>query len=173
MSTSRVESIARRIPAWSMRSGVVTQAGLGILTSLVFACIIGYLATPYMAVATLSYGLLMVGLLMRRQRTAHVALMSTAIAGDLGLVLLLELQRDAINTAVSFSLSPLQQAHIGVSTIATVLYIPTLYFGILRSRGALDGRGRARHLTFGLLAFLFRTLGFIFMFSLLGHHLHS
>ena len=110
---------------------------------------------------------------MRRERTAHVTLMSLGIAGDLGLVLLLEFQRDAINTAVSFSLSPLQQAHIGVSTIATVLYIPTLYFGILRSRGALDGRGRARHLTFGLLAFLFRTLGFIFMFSLLGRHLHS
>ncbi len=87
--------------------------------------------------------------------------MNFGIAIDLLLVLVLQIQRNAVHTALEFSLSPLQQAHVVASTIATVLYFPTLYLGWTR-------RSRVWHLRVGVLAFLFRTFGFILMFSLLS-----
>ena len=165
MSWSTAEKYARALPTIPRMASTVATARSGIL---LVCLVVGYLGTPHMAFATCSYGLLILGLLLRQHPKAHATLMSLGIVGDLGLVLLLEVQRGAINTAVSFTLSPLQQAHIGMSTLATVLYFPTLYLGIQRLRGLGDRTTRSRHLTFGLLALVFRTLGFIFMFSLLG-----
>jgi len=88
---------------------------------------------------------------------------------DISLVLKLQIQRHAIQTAAAFSLSPLQQAHIGVSTLALILYFPTFYFGFkrLHQKGTSPLLDRKRHILFAVSAFIFRTLGFLFMFSML------
>ena len=123
--------------------------------------------TPHMLWASGTYYLMLGGLLFRCTRGLHICLMSIAMLADLSLVLLLQFQRNAIETAVSFTLSPLQQAHVGASTIALLLYFPTLYYGIRRARSRdFSLEERQRHLRYGLTAFFFRTLGFLLMFSL-------
>lgn len=126
--------------------------------------------TPYMLAATFAYLLMVGGLYYRKQRQAHPKWMMAAIFLDLGIVLTLELQRHAIETALSFSLTPLQQAHIGFSSVATVLYFPVLFSGIACDRGWFKEIKNKRqwHLKLGLTAFVFRTIGFLLMFSLLG-----
>lgn len=131
------------------------------------AAIVGVVATPYMAAATVAYGLMNVGLVNRRTPKIHARLMGSAIAIDLGIVLTLEVQRHAINTAIGFTLSPLQQAHIGMSSLATLLYFPVAILGWRRLHGRLSDNGRRWHLRLGLLAYIFRTLGFVLMFALL------
>ncbi len=124
--------------------------------------------TIYMAVATVAYLLMVSGLIWRQRRGLHVALMSMAMFTDLSLVLLLEWQRSAIDQALSFAMSPLQQAHIGFSTLALLGYFPTLILGVLLYRN--PGRRphlRPWHLRLGVASFAFRSLGFLFMFSLL------
>lgn len=124
-------------------------------------------ATPYMGFATLAYGLMNIGLMNRRRSSIHVSYMISAIALDLALVLTLELQRDAIKTAISFSLTPLQQAHILISSMATVLYIPIIILGYRLYCGRLNGLGRLWHRRLGIAGYVFRSLGFFLMFSLL------
>jgi hypothetical protein len=123
--------------------------------------------TPYMAVATLAYALMTVGLLNRKNKQRHVRLMAIAITLDVLIVLILELQKDAVQTALDFSLAPLQQLHVGTSSIAVLLYIPVVYLGFKRFRGLGDLNTRLWHIRLGIGAFIFRTLGFILMFSLL------
>lgn len=128
------------------------------------------LTTPYMALASFAYGLLCWGLVYRRQREKHTLFMNLGIALDLSLVLLLELQRGAIATAVDFSLNTWQQAHIACSSLAVLLYLPTAYLGWQRYRTPQSSLAlREWHKRCGLAAFAFRTLGFILMFSLLSH----
>lgn len=122
---------------------------------------------PAMTAATLSYGCLLAGLLLRHTRKAHVTLMTTGIALDLAIVLTLEFQRHAVEKALEFSMLPLQQLHIGTSTVAVLLYIPVLAFGYQRLKGKGGIRARTLHLRYGTLAFIFRSLGFLLMFSLL------
>lgn len=144
---------------------------LGALPLLVaIACF----ATPYMLCASIAYCLMVTGLINLKQRRRHAALMSTAIALDVGLVLVLELQRDAINTAVSLSLSPLQMAHVGSSSVATLLYFPVLFLGFQRLfKPSAPLWMRTWHIRLGVAAFVFRSLGFVFMFSLLAHVLRD
>jgi len=87
---------------------------------------------------------------------------------DLSLVLVLEFQRHAINTATSFSLGLFEQLHILFSTIATLLYFPLLFLGFkLLRQPAASQNTRFWHITLGFTAFVCRSLGFILMFSLL------
>ena len=127
----------------------------------------GFWATPYMGLATLSYGFMNIGLMNLRNRDVHVRYMNAAIVLDLALVLALEFQRDAIQTALSFSLSPLQQAHIAMSAVATTLYIPILILGWRLYLGKLSSSGRSWHRRLGMMGYVFRSLGFLLMFSLL------
>jgi len=127
----------------------------------------GLWATPYMGFATLAYGFMNIGLMNRRHRSIHASYMLSAIALDLALVLTLELQRDAIKTAMSFSLSPLQQAHILMSSLATALYIPIVILGYRLYFGRLNALGRLWHRRLGIAGYVFRSLGFLLMFSLL------
>jgi len=137
------------------------------LVVALFAAGVGIWATPYMGLATLSYGFMNIGLMNLRNRDIHVRYMNSAIALDLALVLVLEFQRDAIQTALSFSLSPLQQAHIAMSAVATTLYIPILILGWRLYLGKLNSAGRSWHRRLGIMGYVFRSLGFLLMFSLL------
>ena len=141
----------------------------GIYFCLFFAFLLvglSFVVTPYMLAASLAYFMMIGGLLVRKwsDKTLHARLMTTAILLDISIVLILELQRSAIDTAVSLNLSPLQMAHIGTSSIATLLYFPVLILGLLLWRKkSTTPKMRTWHLRLAIPAFVFRTLGFILM----------
>jgi len=126
-------------------------------------------ATVYMAIATLAYSLLVIGLSYRRIDTKiHARLMSAGMFTDLSLVLVLEVLRNAIDTATSFTMTPLQQMHILTSSLAVLFYFPVLLLGVIRLKSNEKTlKSYVWHKRLGIVAFCFRTLGFIFMFSLL------
>lgn len=146
-----------------------------VILTVLFALTLGglaYVVTPYMLIASASYFLMILGIvaIVNKETLWHVRLMSTAMGVDILLVLILEFQRDAIATAASFALTPLQLGHIGTSTLATVLYIPTFVLGYKRWKKKLVKPSSFKwHLRTGIAAFVFRTLGFILMFTLLSH----
>lgn len=121
----------------------------------------------YMAVATLGYLILCLGLFFRKERNKHVLLMSTGIVLDLSIVLTLEIKRNAIKTAMALTLSPLQQCHILASTVAVLIYFPVVYLGATRLMGRGTAQQAVLHKKLGLTAFVFRSVGFVLMFSLL------
>lgn len=124
--------------------------------------------SPYMFVATVAYGLMVLGIFYRKRRKPHAQLMSAAMVIDTTLVLLLQVKRNAVQTALAFSLTPLEQGHIGASTAALLLYLPVSITGWGRYRGKLGPQWRKAHVVLGSVAFIFRTLGFLLMFSLLN-----
>jgi hypothetical protein len=93
--------------------------------------------------------------------------MSTSIAIDLLLVITLEISRNAVATAISMKLQPLQQMHIAASTIAVILYFPIVILGILRLKARASKKARSYHKILGIIAFTFRTIGFALMFTLI------
>ncbi len=123
--------------------------------------------TPYMYIASIAWIFLVSGWLARKNRRAHITLALTGIYLDVALVAYLQVTRGAVQTAMSFTLSALKQAHIGVSTVAFVLYIPVLILGTKLLKNPADGELRKIHKNVALAALIFRTLGFVFMFSML------
>ena len=118
------------------------------------------------AIASLAYAILVSGLVVRKNRRIHPRLMATGIGIDLVLVIVLQVQRSVIQQALTESFNPLQLGHIGVSTIAVLLYFPVVYLGIQRLRGKGGLNGRLWHIRFALTAFAFRSAGFLLMFSM-------
>lgn len=123
--------------------------------------------TPYMTMATLAYVLMSAGVIFRRERIAHARLMGTAIFIDLALVIILQIQRSAIQVAIGFELSWLEKTHILFSLLAVILYVPMIYLGLLRYRNKATSFQKTLHHRLGIFTFIFRTLGFVFMFSML------
>lgn len=151
------------------------KKGVFKITFLILFIFLGVLhfTTPYMACATLAYSLMVTGLIFRKETRIHFKIMGLAIFLDLSIVLVLEIKRHAIHTALSFTLSPLQQCHIAMSSVAAVLYLPILVLGFIRLVGRGTRSMRSAHITLGISAFIFRTLGFFLMFSMLGMHLRD
>lgn len=143
-------------------------AALSALASgVVFAAGVAWSLSPYMGVATLSYAFLIAGLAERKRRRAHVPLMLVATLMDLGLVVLLEARRGAVDTALSNQLNALELTHVAASTAAATLYVPTLVLGsLLLLRRRNPPAIRTLHIRIALAAFAFRTIGFIFMFTM-------
>ena len=123
-----------------------------------------------MWIATFNYALLCLGFSQRKRRLAlHQKLMAAGILLDVGLVLILQFQREAIQTAASLTLEPLQQVHVYTSLAATILYLPLLYWGVSMVRQpSCRPQLRHRHRQVGYAAFALRSLGFVFMFSLMS-----
>lgn len=123
--------------------------------------------TLTMYIATLAWILLSSGLVARKQKALHVGLMMTAISLDIALVLYLQITRGAVQTALSFTLSPLEITHIAFSSCALLLYFPVLFLGfrLLRQSSA---QLRRWHVRLALSAYIARTSGFLFMFSMYG-----
>jgi hypothetical protein len=138
------------------------------MIAILIAAAVGWAASPYMGAATLAYACLIGGMIARsRSRTAHRMLMGFGISLDLALVLLLEFRRDAIGTVLSLNMTTPQLAHVLFSLLAVLLYIPLVFLG--RSLWARESKAVRRwHRRLGRLAFLFRSLGFVLMFSLLS-----
>lgn len=139
-----------------------------LITALcILILIFSYTSNIYMSLASLSYFLLLWGFLVRKtNRFQHIRLMNCAIIIDLGIVLTLQIQRQAIDTALNFELSWLEQAHIGFSSLATFLYLPILASG-WRMYFRPNLKLKKAHKILGISTFIFRSLGFLFMFSLI------
>lgn len=128
------------------------------------------IVTPYMVIASTAYSALGWGIVFRRDKKIHTVLMNLGILFDISLVGVLELQRAAIATAASFTLTGWQQGHIAASTLALLLYFPILWMGWGLYRGKLAReKYRSLHLRLGYAAFVLRTVGFLLMFSMLEH----
>jgi len=120
-----------------------------------------------MWIATSAWLSLVLAYQFRKQKYLHIAFAIAGIACDISLVVYLQLTRSALQTAMSFSLSYLEQTHIAVSTIALCLYGPTAIFGVLLATGHASSLKKTYHRCLAISALGFRTLGFIFMFSML------
>lgn len=133
---------------------------------LTASVLIGWAFSPYKGIATASYLCLLIGLIHRKNRNVHAGLMSAGMTTDVLLVLVLEFQRSAIATSAGGSLNSFQIAHVIVSTLAVVAYLPTAYLGFRRWKGSLSAEKIPLHLRFGVSAFTLRTLGYLLMFSM-------
>jgi uncharacterized membrane protein YozB (DUF420 family) len=123
--------------------------------------------TIEMRMATIAYTFLVAGMLFRKERQWHGRFMATAVAIDLSLVLYLEFKRAAVEKVAALSISKLQAFHVGFSTGATLLYCPLVILGLMAFKHKLGLQGKSWHRVLGIIAFCFRTLGFIFMFAFL------
>ena len=119
----------------------------------------------YRILATLAFGLLVVGWTQRRTRRRHVPLVLGGIGLDLALVVMLEIGLGVIGKAFHDEWSVLQLLHIGSSSLAVLLYLPTLGLGfsLLRGKGGL--RARTLHLRVATAALAARTMGFLCMWT--------
>ncbi len=160
-------SLTTEIEAGTERRFLVKYFGI-VLGAIVLTAGLGQFLSIYMAIATTAYITMLFGVVLRKDKSLHMALMSTAMLTDFLLVLALEFTRSAVNTAVSFEMSLPQQAHIGFSTLAVLLYLPILILGLRRYLAREGGFAtRYWHIRLGVAGLVFRSLGFIFMFSLL------
>jgi hypothetical protein len=92
--------------------------------------------------------------------------MMVGILMDLALVLYLQVTRDAVQKASSFSMGLFPMIHVGMSLLAVVFFIPTVVIGIQMLKGGDVARLKPLHMKVAIPALTFRTLGFFFMFSL-------
>lgn len=116
-------------------------------------------------VATLGWVLLVLGWAARRDRRRHLALVIPGMAVDLGLVLYLEVTRSVIEKTVTETYTLAQQIHIGTSTAAVVLYLPTIALGATLALGRGGPAMRKWHLRCAVPALVLRTIGFGFMWT--------
>lgn len=122
--------------------------------------------TINMYIATIAWLLLAFGYFKRHDRKVHVPCMIGGIGLDLSLVVYLQFTRDAIQKALDFSMSYLQQIHIAASLMATLLYLPVLYLGFLLVTNRASSSTRFHHIRMATAALIARTIGFLFMFSM-------
>lgn len=93
--------------------------------------------------------------------------MLSGITADITLVLYLQVTRSAVQRAMGPGLELLHRLHIASSTLALLLYIPTLYFGIKLLKHGVTAELITKHKWVAVPALIFRTIGFVLMFSLL------
>jgi len=145
-----------------------TKSPLLKVTGVILPLLAGlsFFVTPYMILASLAYFLMVAGLIYRTERLVHMRLMITSVTLDVLLVLILEAQRSAVKTAVVDSLSYSQYTHIIFSLLAVLMYAPAVYLGWKRYTGKSTDSQNKYHRYVGLTAFLLRSVGYVFMYSM-------
>lgn len=155
------------------REGVALKSAVLAAGVLALWTLLGDRIDVYMRMATVTYALMVLGYSYRRTFVPlHAALMSAAVVADLVLLLAVEMKRGAIKTAVGLTLDFWQQAHVVSSSMAVLLYVPTIALGVSayrsRSRG-LPRRGTPGiHKRLGTAVMVFKTLGFVLMFTMVS-----
>lgn len=125
------------------------------------------MSSVYLVLGSLAYLLMVSGLLLIRRRHLHWRLMGLAMVLDLVVVLSIQFQRNAIDLILRSDLNGFQKCHIFSSAGALILYIPVLITGFRKLNYFDKDQEIPLHRIFGLLAFAFRSAGFLFMFSML------
>jgi hypothetical protein len=148
---------------------LVVRAILFFLAYLIYAFTLSKILTFYSMIASIAYFMLIYGITIRKiHRQWHARVMKAAMIIDLTLVLTLEVKRHAVEKALEFSMPMLQQLHIGFSTLALVMYLPTYLLGRKLLLPNADIKNlRPLHIKVAWVTFFFRSLGFILMFSIL------
>jgi hypothetical protein len=120
--------------------------------------------------ATFAFALLVAGFTQRNGfPPLHACLMAIGMAIDVSLVLTLEITKNAVGTALGPDMSLYQRIHIGASTGAVVLYFPVFVLGLIRLfKPSSSPRLRNAHRNLGYAALGLRTVGFAFMWTMLG-----
>ena len=115
--------------------------------------------------STLIVMLLILGLLLRKQRNKHVKIMLLAIFWDLILVAQIELNRGAISKAAQFSHNPLLlNIHVALALFTVLLYGIMIYSGCRLLKGHTPLRPLHKRLgltTFGLRLLVYATSFFV------------
>ncbi|MCB0337473.1 MAG: hypothetical protein KDD62_14250 [Bdellovibrionales bacterium] len=123
--------------------------------------------TINMYIATVAWILLILGYTKRFDRKKHVPLVLSGIGLDIALVLYLQVTRSAVQTALEFELSILEQMHIWMSTLALLLYFPVLFLGFKLVKGNAPEGYLEKHKKLATTALILRSCGFILMFSMI------
>jgi hypothetical protein len=145
-----------------------SKIGVALTTTFVLATLIGSVATPYMGLATATYGILLSGVFAaRRGGPQHRLLMSIGVGGDLLQVLWIEFSRGAIAETVRMELPLLPLLHVVTSASAVVLYLPALWHGTKAYSSKANAPSRQIHRKLGIASLALRTLGYLLMFSLI------
>jgi hypothetical protein len=139
---------------------------LAFAVALVLATLMGIQFNYKVAIATFAYLALFQGVLLRKTKSIHIPLMLTGMATDVLLVLFLSITRNAIGTVASGELNTWQYSHVIASTSAVILYFPVFWLGRMRANNLANFEQKRMHRNFGLLAFIFRTIGFALMFTM-------
>lgn len=140
-----------------------------LAVGLFAAVVIGWMATPYMGLATASYAILATGIFAApRGSRLHASLMTVGVAADLLQVLWIEFSRGAIAETLRQELPLLPLLHVVTSASAVLCYAPALYFGKQAFGTPSSNRTRKIHRNWGIAAFALRTVGYLLMFSLLS-----
>lgn len=100
-------------------------------------------------ISSLVVMILITGFLLRANRGVHIPLMALAIATDLGLVLTLELNRNAIRK-VTTDPSPVLMFHVAMSAIALASYAAMAALGNAARTGNTRWRGWHRRVAWVL-----------------------
>jgi hypothetical protein len=123
-----------------------------------------------MGIASFAWLILTGGIFLELTRLTHARWMLAGVLLDIGLVLVLQVQRGAVQTAVAQTLSDIQQLHIVASLGAVILYMPAILIGRKVFRYAQTPEAtRELHRNVGRIAYLLRSLGYFLMFSMLSH----
>ncbi|MGE3165780.1 MAG: hypothetical protein AB7O52_12790 [Planctomycetota bacterium] len=86
--------------------------------------------------STIIFGGLIFGVLQRRNRRIHIPTMISCFVADVLLVLVIELNREAVHQATT-TRDPFLQFHVAVSVSAVVLYVGALITGLQRRHGRM------------------------------------
>lgn len=135
--------------------------------NFLYLLVLYFYTTPYMAISSLAYSFFIWGIYFRKKKKIHAALMSTGMFMDIAMVLILELSRGAMDTVFGGTLDTFPILHVACSSLSLFAYIPVIFLGYGMYFGWISRRRLTLHVYLGLLAFTLRTLGYIFMFSLL------
>jgi uncharacterized membrane protein YozB (DUF420 family) len=117
---------------------------------------------PTHLVSTLVLVLIGVALYRRHNPKLHATLMRVAFLIDLGLVLYLELTRQAVETAIAGGAGWLLPFHVTVSVLAALGWAAQLWLGLRLLRG--DTVLRVRHIQVGVFFLVMRLANYITSF---------
>ena len=85
--------------------------------------------------SVLVFILLVCGVVARHRKRAHIPLMITAMAIDLGMVVYLEVTRAVVESVAREPMTALKLVHILLSVVVLVLYVVQIRTGISNARG--------------------------------------
>lgn len=99
------------------------------------------------------------GLRYRKERKKHIPLMLSAFVIDVSLVLIIEINRHAVERAVGLTLPAFTWCHIAISTSVVVLYLILITTGIKLAKG--NESVRPFHKKLALVFIVLRLANFI------------
>lgn len=126
-----------------------------------------HLFSPFTICAVIAYILLACGLCVRKNRNLHAILMTAGVSLDFLIVISLQIAKHVMNTVSHQHLSSILVGHVLTSSIAIVLYIPSLLLGYQIFRHPETSvEFKPGYLKMIYTAFAFRTVGLILMFMM-------